>query len=152
VNSILLRPLPFKDPDRLVSVWEVNPSLKLGFDKFPASMGDFTDWHDQNLVFDLICAYYSGGFNLTGRTEPQKISGLSVTSDFFTLLGVDPIAGRVLNRDDHNPGADRVVVVSYDFWRDEFGSDSGLIGKTITLNDKTYTVVGIMPRGFNFPR
>ena len=107
VNSILLRPLPFKEPDRLVSVWETNPSLKLGFDKFPASAGDFVDWREQNRVFDQVCAYYGTSFNLTGRSQPEKISGLMVSSDFFTMLGVDPIAGRAFNSDDHSPGANR---------------------------------------------
>src|SRR5882724_6242172 len=152
VNSILFRPLPFKEPDRLVSVWEVNPSLKLGFDKFPASAGDFVDWREQNRVFDQISAYYGSSFNLTGRSEPEKISGLVVSSDFFAMLGVGPIAGRAFNSDDHNPNANRVAVISHNLWRDNFGSDPGLIGRTITLDDKDYSVIGIMPQGFNFPR
>src|SRR5205085_11978855 len=108
---------------------------KMGFDKFPASMGDFADWRDQNRVFDQVCAYYSGSFNLTGRSEPEKISGLTVSSDFFAMLGVDPVAGRVFQGDDHKPGQNRVAIVSNNFWRDKFGADPGLIGRTITLDD-----------------
>ena len=152
VNSILLRPLPFKNPDRLVSIWETNKVPKFGLDKYPASAGDFVDWRDQNRVFDQVSGYYGQNFNLTGHNQPEKIAGLSVSGDFFEMIGVEPMLGRSFTPEEDKPGANRVVVISHNLWQDTFGSDPDLIGKQITLNDRNYSVIGIMPAGFNFPR
>jgi putative ABC transport system permease protein len=149
VNAVLLRSLPYHDPQRLVMVWE--DASKVGFPRNTPAPGNYSDWKTKIPAFEDVAALDARDFNLTGDGEPEKIGGAGVTSNLFSVLGVKPRLGRVLLPEEDKPGADPVVVVGYGLWVRRFGGDPGLIGRAISLNGKNYTVVGIMPPHFQFP-
>lgn len=150
VNTVLLRPLPFPEPDRLMTVWENN--LQRGITKNSVSYPDFADWRAQNHLFERMASFHSSDFTFTGGNEPLRLQGQVVNADLFPLLGVQPILGRTFRPEEDRPGeSGRVVVLSYSLWQKQFGSDQKIINQPITLNGKSYTVVGVMPAGFQFP-
>ncbi len=149
VNTVLLRPLPYKDPDRLVMVWEDN--TKKGFPRDTPAPANFIDWRDQNQVFEGMAAIAEQSFNLTGIGEPERIDGRRVSASLFPLLGVEPQLGRAFLPEEDSPGGSRVVILSYGLWQRRFGSDVNITGKPLTLNGESYTVVGVMPPHFQFP-
>ena len=149
VNAVLLRPLPFAEPDRLVMVYEKR--LKLGRTRNPVSAPDFIDWRAQSTVFENMAAYTWWNANLTGGDEPERIMGTVASAGLFPTLGVKPALGRSFTPEEDQPNANRVVVLSHGLWQRRFGSDAGIIGKTLTLNGNSFTVIGVMPRGFQFP-
>ena len=149
INAVLLRQLPYEHPERLVLVWE--KFLRQGLDKIPVSAPEFTDYRDQNRVFEQIAAFDTADFNLTGGDAPERVPGARVSATVFLLLGVKPQWGRTFLPEENEPGRDAVVLMSYGLWQRRFGSDPKLIGRTLALNNKNYTVVGIMPPGFHFP-
>jgi putative ABC transport system permease protein len=140
VNSVLLRPLQFSDPGRLVQVWE--SSAKKG--EIPASYPNFADWRDQSQVFDHVVAYSDRSFNLMGVNQPERLQGEIVSPAFFTTLGIKPIAGRLFSADEDQPGKDFVVVISRRLWQRRFSSDPNVMGKTLNLDDEAFTVVGVV--------
>ncbi|HSE97257.1 MAG TPA: ABC transporter permease, partial [Blastocatellia bacterium] len=151
VNSVLLNPLPFKDPDRLVRVYEKR--LQLGRLRNVASAPDFIDWRAQNEVFESMGAWVDWGANLTNEgAEPERIDGAVITADLFPLLGVQPLLGRTFLPEEDGPG-DRgfVLITSHGLWQRRFGGDPDIIGKTVTLNTRSFNIIGVMPRGFQFP-
>ncbi|MDT5272060.1 MAG: hypothetical protein QOH49_4246 [Acidobacteriota bacterium] len=148
VNTVLLRPLPYREPARLVMVWE--DDTKHGFPNDTPATANYIDWRDQNQVFDGMAATADQSFNLTGAGEPERFDGKRVSANFFSLLGVEPQLGRAFMPEEDVSGANRVVVLSHGLWQRRFGSDPGLIGKSITLNGDGYIVVGVMPAGFQF--
>ena len=154
VNGVVLRALPYKDPDRLAMVWSRRPLLQtqVGSLEFPVSAADFIDWRDQNQSFDQIAAFHSQAFNITGAGEPEYLGGVRASASLFSLLGVEPRLGRTFTAEEDQSGADRVAIISHGLWQRHFGSDQNIIGQKITLNDEAYTVVGVMPAGFQFPR
>jgi putative ABC transport system permease protein len=145
VNSILLRPLPFKNPERLVTVFSKNEV------QADVSHLDFADWQQQNTVFEHIAAYATKDINLTGGTEPVRVNYTVVTADFFSVLGVDPLLGRAFTHEEDLPARGNVIVLSYAFWQRYFNGDRNVIGRTLLLNGETSTVVGVMPRQVRFP-
>ncbi|HVG22311.1 MAG TPA: ABC transporter permease [Blastocatellia bacterium] len=149
VNTVLLKPLPFKDPDQLMMVWEDN--TKLGFPKDTPAPANFVDWKDQNQVFDGMAAIATQTFNLTGVGEPEKLEGLRVSANFFPLLGVEPSLGRSFLPEEDLPQGERVVIISHGLWQRRFGSDASIIGRPLTLNGQSYTVVGVLSKDFRFP-
>ncbi|MFP5264165.1 MAG: ADOP family duplicated permease [Blastocatellia bacterium] len=149
VNTVLLRPLPYKDADRLVAVWE--DGSEQGFPRNSTTPANFIDWRDQNQVFEGMAALGRQSFNLTGAGEPEKIDGRRVSANLFDLLGVEAHLGRGFLPEEDQPGANRVVVLSYGLWQRRFGSDAGIIGKALNLNGESYAVVGVMPPRFQFP-
>lgn len=149
VNSVLLRPLPYKEPDRLVMVWEEAASL--GFPENTPAPANYIDWRDQSQVFESLAATASERYNLTAAGEPEKLEGLRATASLFPMLGVEPIMGRWIDAEEDREGANRVVMLSYGLWQRRFGGDAGVLGKNITLDDQSYTVIGVMPSYFNFP-
>ncbi len=153
VDSVLLRPLPFKDSDRLVLLWETDPQQNNpdGKNAQVAGIANFTDWNSQNQVFDDMAAYFNWTYNLTGIDEPERLEAAVVTGSFFDVLGVQSSMGRTIIPDDDQSGKDNVVVLSHGFWQRRFGSDAAIIGKSITLNRNSFTVIGVMPPDFNFP-
>ncbi len=151
INAVLLRPLPYQDPDRIITIWETNPHLQLGFDKFPCSAANFIDWREQNHVFGHIAALSSDPFNLEGRGEPEKLGGARVSADLFAVLGVEASLGRAFLPEEDQPGHNHVVVLSHSLWQRRFGSDPGVIGQAVRFNGESYTVVGVMPPGFHYP-
>jgi putative ABC transport system permease protein len=148
VNTVLLKPLPYKDADRLVMVWEER--TKLGFPTDTPAPANFIDWKRENQVFEDMAAIAGRTFNITGTGEPEKVEGQRVSASLFPLLGVEPHLGRWFTPDEDRPGNNRVAIINHGLWQRRFGSDPGLINQTITLNDESYTVVGVMPPRFDF--
>jgi predicted permease len=149
VNAVLLRPLPYKDPDRLVMVWE--DDTKGGYPRDTPAAANYIDWRDQNRVFEGMAALADQSFNLTGVGEPERIEGKRVSASLFTLLGVEPQLGRAFLPEEDAPGGNRVVILSHGLWQRRFGSDMKIIGQPLTLNGESFTVVGVMPPDFQFP-
>ena len=148
VNSVLLRPLPYKDPGRLVHVHRMQAPIERG----PISRPDFFEWRDKQEVFSGIGAYHFQVLNLTGSDQAEKVIGARVTGNFFSLFDVPPAAGRFFGPSEDQPGASRVVVISYGLWQRRFGGEADLIGQNITANGDSYTVIGVAPASFQFPR
>ena len=144
VNAVLLRPLPYKDAGHLVTVWEVQPKLNQAM----FSPAEFLDYQAQNHSFTEMAASRFMYFTLTGQGEPEQLSGMIVSSNFFSLLGVMPERGRIFQPEDGRAGAARVAVISYDFWQQRFGGDPNAIGKALTISGEPVTLIGVMPRGF----
>jgi Acidobacterial duplicated orphan permease len=149
VNAVLLRPLPYKNPERLVMVWEDNS--KQGFPRDTPAAANYVDWRDQNHVFERMAATVEISFNLTGAAEPERIDGQRVSASLFQLLGVEPQLGRTFRPEEDQPGANHVVILSHGLWQRRFGSDPAIIGRAINLDGQIFTVVGVMPRSFQFP-
>ena len=148
VNTVLLKPLSYRDPDRLALVWERNTTI--GKDRDLVAPPNYLDWKAQNGVFDALGAYRYGGFALTGVGEPESVTALTVSSSLFRALGVDAAVGRTFT-DEEEARKDRVVVLRHEFWQRRFGGDPTLVGKSITLLGTPFTVVGVMPASFRFP-
>jgi putative ABC transport system permease protein len=146
VNAVLLRPLPYKDPDRLVVLWGNN--LKQGRGQLPVSFPNFLDWKNQNRVFEDMASYAYNQFVITGRQEPERVRGVFVSTGFFPVLGVRPSLGRTSRPEEER---EYLAVLSHALWQRRFGSDPSIIGQVITLNGKGYTVIGVMPPDFQFP-
>src|SRR5262245_14779291 len=147
VNAVLLRPLPYPVSERLVWVSEYWPNFGIMLISYP----NFTDWCAQQKVFEHIGVYRWGSFNLTSRGEPQRLRGLHMSADLFSALRVQAAIGRVFNNDEDSPGASPVVVLSHSLWQSRFGSETGVIGQSITLDGRHYTVIGVMPADFASP-
>jgi len=148
VNAVLLRPLPYPEPDRLVALWERN--LKEG-GKHLVSPADFFDLQKNTQSFEFLAALYPPGFNLTGVDEPERITGARVSASIFATLGVKPFIGRTFNPEEDRPGTERTVILSHGLWERRFGSDPLIVGKTATLSGNPYTIVGVLPAGFTTP-
>jgi len=146
VNAVLLRPLPYAHSEQLVRVFGSQPQLA----RAPNSPANFLEWKAENQVFERIATYVGQGFNLTGTDRPERVIGARISADLLQLLSVQPALGRNFTADEDD-GTDRVVILSHEFWQRRFGGDANAIRQTITLNDRPYTVVGVMPRGFAFP-
>jgi predicted permease len=149
VNAVLLRPLPYHDPDRLVLVKESLPEL--GWSLLSASPAEFLDYKQGNDVFSEIAAFTDISLNLTGQGEPRRIQAARVSASLFPLLGARPAAGRAFLEEEDEAGKGGVVVLSHRIWQGQFGADPAIIGKGVKLDDKPYTVVGVMPPEFHFP-
>ncbi|HEU0180069.1 MAG TPA: ABC transporter permease [Blastocatellia bacterium] len=148
VDAVLLRPLPFHDPDRLVVVWE--DAAKIGFPRNTPAPANYADWKAQNQVFEDMAALNYRAYNLTDDGEPEKIDAQAVTANFFPLLGVKPVLGRAFTREEDKPDGNKAALISYGLWQRRFGGDPALVGKEILLNDRKHTVIGVMPPGFQF--
>ena len=147
VNALLLRPLPYHDANRLVRLWSTS-------DRFPtdvSSYPDFKDWGQQSRSLEQIAAYRGAAFSLSGVDRPQPISGLSVTAGFFDLFSLKPLLGRLFSADEESAGSNHIVLLGERLWRRQFGADPGVLGSNLKLSDENYTVVGILPAGFDFP-
>jgi predicted permease len=147
VNAVLLRPLPYKNPDRLVLVKESLPEL--GWSQLSTSPAEFLDYKEGNDVFSAIAAFRDLSLNLTGQGEPQRIQAARVSASLFPLLQVQPAMGRAFFEDE--VGKSDVVILSHAIWQGHFGSDTAIIGKVVKLDDKPYTIIGVMPPEFHFP-
>ncbi|MDQ3816656.1 MAG: ABC transporter permease [Acidobacteriota bacterium] len=154
VNAVLLRPLPYKEPDRLVVVWETNPQLLDDYLKThnEAAIANFYDWQSQSHVFENLAAFRWRNFNLTEGDNPEQGVGNSVTPNMFATLGVKPFLGRDFLPEEGVVGKENEVILSYGLWQRRFGSDPGIVNKKISVNSQPYTVVGVMPQAFEFPR
>jgi putative ABC transport system permease protein len=163
VNGIMLRPLPYQEPDRLVLLDET--AFKRGSPSMNVSYPNFLDWRQQNHSFEDIACYTTGGFIISpgapggspgapgagGGGEPEQLKGAFVTQGLFEIIGVAPILGRTFTADEDQPDHDQVVILSYGLWQRRFGSDPNILGQTLLLNNRQRVVIGIMPKGFQFP-
>jgi putative ABC transport system permease protein len=149
VHAVLLTPPPYESPDELVMVWE--QFLPRNRTQNVISPRNFGAWQEQNEVFSGIAAMFERGRNLTGEGDPQVVSVGFVSTNLFEILGVRPLLGRVLMPEEMDPANSRVVVLDFGFWQRQFGGDPGVLGRTITLQDASYQIVGVMPEGFDFP-
>ncbi len=147
VNAALLRGLPYREPDRLVHLWEMTPQKE--FPQREASYPDFLDWR-RNQSFEAMAAYSGGGVTLTGRGAPERIPSARASADFFKTLGVEPIVGRAFRQGEDSPGAANVVLLSYGCWQRRFGGDGAIVGQSLTLNGSPHTVIGVLPPNFQF--
>ena len=150
VNSVLLKPLPFIDPNRLVIIWENDTKNRAT--NSPVSLSDFVDWKDQTGAFEQIAAWRFLYFNLSGRDEPERVQGLTVSASFLPLLGAQVQLGRTFLPEEEQIGRDKVVVLSDPLWRRRFGEDPSLVGQKIDIEGEPHTVVGILAPSFHIFR
>jgi predicted permease len=152
VNAVLLRPLPFHQPDRLVALfpYDLKQGVDAGFESSASCYPDFADWRAQNHVFEDIAVYTTESLTLTNGQEAVQLQGQAVSAGLFTLLGVQPTLGRTFSPKEDEPGS-RVVILSNEVWKQRFGGDRDILGKPITLDHEQFVVIGVMPPGFAFP-
>jgi len=152
VNGVLLRPLGFKDPDRVVRVWHVPPAKSFpGMTTFSVSAANYLDWQNQNHVFDRMAIYTYRSFTMTGGNKPEQVAVAAVSSGFFATLGVPPMMGRIFYPEEDQVGRSHVVVLSHRMWQEHFGSNPALVGHNINLDGQDFLVAGVMPANFQFP-
>ncbi len=152
VHAVLLRSLPYRDPERIVRVWESRPRMGPDSAQIAAfSMDHFRAWRESTEVFDAMAVYQDRSFNLTGGSEPLRVQAQSVSPSLFSLLGVEPLLGRAFSKEEETPGRDRVAVLSHGLWQRVFGGDEAVLERTIQLDGEAYDVLGVMPRTFRFP-
>jgi len=149
VNAVVLRPLPFRDADRIVVVW--GNLHRPGVEEIPASAGEYVDYRDRNHAFDAVAAYDTLGFNLTGGAEPERVDGAVVTPTLFPLLGGAAEIGRTFTSDEEQPGRDQVAIISHRLWRRRFNGDRSIVGQLVAIDGRPTTIVGVMPATFQFP-
>ncbi len=152
VDAVLLRPLPFPAPERLVRLWHVPPAKSFpGMSTFSVSPANYLDWRSQARSFSGMAAYGPRELTLTGGDRPEALTAGLVTSDFFSVVGVQPLLGRTFTRDEDGPGGGHVVVLSNSFWRRRFAADPRIVGRTLALDGERSTIVGVMPATLDFP-
>ena len=149
VHAVVLRPLPYPEPGRLVAVWSANPEQ--GLLRGQVSYPTFWDWKKGNSVFERLALVRDRRFTLAGERGAERISGAVVTEDFFPALGVQPALGRMFRSDDDEAGATPVAILGHDLWQGRFGGDPELVGRQVTLDHQSTQVIGILPAGFHFP-
>src|SRR4051794_34564872 len=147
VNSVLLQGPPFPQADRLVMLWQDLPQEK----RVSFSTREFTVWREQSQLFENMTAMTGNGFTLTGRGEPELVLGQQVTPSFFPTLGLKLALGRAFLEAEGKTGQDRVVILSHAFWREKFAIQPDVLGQSLVMNGKSYTIVGVLPENFDFP-
>ncbi len=153
VNAILLKPLPYPDSERICIPWrQTPPGLNLGYNEIPWGVLSFRLMLDQSKTFESLGGFKSDTFNLTGSGDPVLLEGLRASAGFFPALGVAPAIGRAFTQEEDQPGHEHEMILSYRLWQESFGGSPAIIGRSVDLNGSAYTVVGVMPAGFNFPR
>jgi putative ABC transport system permease protein len=149
INSVLLRPLPFQDPDRLVRIFETEAAPGL----YPFAGPDYLDWQEQNQTFEAMSLFsWFRRYNVSGAGEPQSTLAIQTQANFFSVLGARPLLGRTFADGEDREAKDRVAILSYGFWQRQFGGDPLVVNRSISLNSETYTVIGVMPSWFNYPQ
>jgi predicted permease len=152
VNSLLLKPLRFRDPDRLVRVWHVPPAKSFpGMPQFAVSAANYLDWESQNHSFERMAIYTFRSFTLTDGNKPEQVDAGAASSQFFPTLGVEPMLGRTLLPEEDQQGRSNVVVLSFRFWQQHFGSNREIVGRNVVMDGRNFLVAGVMPPSFRFP-
>jgi putative ABC transport system permease protein len=152
VNAVLLKALPYRDPERIVMLWTDNPSLNLGLHELPPAPPDLIEWRSQAQSFEQIAAFRTSPADLSEQGDPERVGGVQVTANFFSLLGTQPMLGRLFSTDEEQPGKDKVAIISHSLWQRRFGGDTNIIGQFVTVNHERHAIVGVMRPGFNYPR
>ncbi|HTA75142.1 MAG TPA: ABC transporter permease [Gemmatimonadaceae bacterium] len=142
VDGVLLKPFPYRDADRVLTIWESNPTV--GLPQFPLAAQNYLDYRDQNTAFSTLAAWMGASFTVTGSQQPERVTGARVTPSYFPTLGVSPVLGRFLAPDSSGPDE---VVIGYGYWQRRFGGAPSALGHTLVLDDHPYTIVGVMPPG-----
>ena len=150
VDAVVLRPLPYRDPGKLVIVWD--QLVKLGLDQFPVSFANYSDYRRENRVFQDIAAFNTSDVNLEGAGDavPERLHAMAISANLFSLLGVSPAVGASFLPEQSEPGRGDAVMLSDALWRGRFAGDPGVVGRSVQLDGRTYRVQGVMPRGFAF--
>ena len=146
-DFVLIRPLPFPEPDRLVKLWEKLP----GYSAMELSPANYVDWKHMSKSFEGMGAFCNTSVNLVGQGDPERIEGAAITADLFPLLGVQPLMGRLFTPAEDREGAPGTLLLSYQLWQAVFGGDASVIGRRVNLDNEPYVVIGVMPRDFHFP-
>jgi putative ABC transport system permease protein len=149
VHAVLLKQLPYQEPDRIMIVWEAN-RINGNNRNNVVSPGNLQSWKDQNKVFSDMAAFIGFTSNLTGVGNPIEISGQAVTTNFFSTIGATPLLGRTFLPEEDQEGKSNVYVLSYSLWQSRFGGDKNIVGKSIQVNGISRTVIGVMPPEFNW--
>jgi hypothetical protein len=144
INAVLLQPLPFPEPDRIVWMNESGPEIKNRQLSYP----NFVDWRQRNQVFESMSLFRGWGVNLTGTDKPENLDTRMVTSDYFKVMRATPVLGRDFTPEDDQPGAAAVTIISYGFWQQRFAGDPNIVGKQILLEDQPHTIIGVAPSNF----
>jgi putative ABC transport system permease protein len=147
VNAVLLRRLPLRDPERLVILWETTPALE----RMSVSYPDFLDWRERSRSFEGIAAVRAETYNLTGIERPERVNAEMFSAGALKLLGVAPALGREFTAEEDRPGGAPVALLHHDFWRTHLGGDPSVIGASVSLDGRPFTIIGVLPRGFRFP-
>ncbi len=147
VNAVLLRPLPYDEPDRLIFLNETSKTMS----DISISYPNFTDWRNQNHVFEKIGVFNRNSYNLTGSGEPERILTAQASADLLGALRVKPAIGRLFTNEEDQPGGTPVVILSYGLWQRRFGGQESILNQQLTFNNKSYTVIGVMPPAFQYP-
>lgn len=152
INAVLLRPLPYREPEQIVMIWPDNPSLNLGLHELPPTPSDLLDWRAQAHSLEHIAGIRPRTADVSDQGDPERVGGVQVTANFLPLLGVEPMLGRGFTLDEEQPGNSKVAIISYGLWQRKFGGARDVIGSNITVNRERCMIVGVMPPGFAFPR
>lgn len=153
VNGVLLRPLDFPEPERLVMIWTDNPTHQLGFHEFPAANSDLPEWRATATSFAEIAGYQStSSADLSEDGDPERIGAVEVTANLLPTLSIQPLIGRHLSLQEEQPGHDQVAIISYDLWQRRYGGVEEILDKTITVNQVRRRIIAVLPPHFNFPR
>jgi len=150
INALLLKPLPFPELDRVVAIWDKQPSRGVLHNE--VAMANYLDWQAQNKSFEQLAIYRWWNANLTGGDSPERVQGFLVSANFLDAIGVKPIMGRNFYPEENQPGKDTVAIITYSLWQRRFGGDPNILNKTITINSFAHTIIGVMPERFNFPK
>lgn len=150
VNALLLKPLPFPDPERVVALWDKVPSR--GVERNEVTVANYLDWRAQNKTFEQLGIYRWWSTNLTGSDSPERVQGFQVTPNFLDIVGVKPLLGRSFSPEEDQPGKDAVALLTYSLWQRRFAADPNILNKTIETNGVARTVIGVMPPEFNYPK
>jgi len=149
VNSLLVKPLAFPELDRMVAIWEAR--LSQGVERNEVTMADYLDWRKQNQTFEQMGLYRWWSANLTGVEPPERIQGFLVSTNFLDVTGVKPFIGRAFSAEEDQPGKDAVVILNYGLWQRRFGGDANIVNQTVSLNGVKRTIIGVLPKEFNYP-
>jgi putative ABC transport system permease protein len=149
VNAVLLRPLPYQNSERMAMIW--GNFLTFSMERLRAKAAEYVDYRDQTRSFEAVAAFSTADFNFTGAQQPARIAGASVTANLFPMIGAKAAQGRLISPEENQAGRDNVVVVSHQFWQKRMGAEANVIGRSVRLDDRNYTVIGVTPADFEFP-
>lgn len=147
INTILLQPLPFKDSSRIMNVWDTDPNR--GITSGTVSAAEFLDWREMNRSFSELDAFRTSYVTLTGNGDPEQVWGVQISGGFFRMLGVEPALGRDFRPEEETPGHEQVILISHSLWERRFGANPAILGKSILLDYKPYTIIGVLPKDFS---
>src|ERR1044072_292104 len=152
VNGVLLRPLGFREPERLFMIWTDNPRFQLGFNEFPATNSDMAQHRATASSFQEIAAFQTAPTDLSEDGDPERVGAIEVTANLMPVLGVEPLLGRTFSAQEEQPGQDKVAIISYDLWQQRYGGAKDILSRVVTANQVRRQIIAVMPAGFNSPR